>query len=104
MDRDLDEADRANYGDKNYGDSALNFPFRRQPSSTGLRVGRLRPALARLEGAPGQSLKPGEKVIVPERSANALGRTQAGEQFRLRLAGKQIGEAGVTLPDGRQRR
>jgi hypothetical protein len=73
-------------------------------SSTSLRFGRLRPTLARLEGAPGQSLKPGEKAVVPERSANALGRTQAGEQFRLRLAGKQIGEAGVTLPDGRQRR
>ena len=59
--------------------------------------------LARLEGAPGQSLEASEKAIVSERSANALRGAQAGEQIWLPLAGKQIGEAGEAVADGFQR-
>ncbi len=67
---------------------------RRSCVSTAFRSLRLRPTLARLQDAPGSSLDAGEKAIIAERPADALGGAQAIEQVRLRLAGKQIGEAG----------
>jgi RHS repeat-associated protein len=67
------------------------------------RFGRLRPALSRFEGAPGQPFDPCEKAIVSERPTDALGGAQASEKVRLRLAGDQIGETGEAIPDRGQR-
>jgi hypothetical protein len=54
----------------------------------------LRPTLAWFENAPGPSLDAGEKTIVAERPADALGGAQPLEQVGLGLAGQQIGKAG----------
>ena len=59
---------------------------------------RLRSALARFEGAPGRSLDGSEKAIIAGRPAKPCGGAQAGEQVRLRIAGKQIGEVKGSAP------
>jgi hypothetical protein len=53
---------------------------------------RLRPALARSQRPRGPPLDAGEKAIVAERPADALGSAQAVEQVRVRLVIEQIGE------------
>ena len=44
-------------------------------------LGRLRAALARLEAASGQPFDTGEKAVIAERSADALGGAQARDLF-----------------------
>jgi hypothetical protein len=72
-------------------------------ASTAFWSQRLRPTLAWLENTPCPSLDAGEKAIIAERPADTLGGAQAIEHIRLRLDGKQIGEAGEAVPDRRQR-
>lgn len=63
---------------------------------------RLRPAFAGFVDASSASLDAGEKAIISERPANALGGAQTSEQIGLRFAGKQIGKVGKAISDGCQ--
>jgi len=57
------------------------------------RCGRLRPALAWLEGPPGPSLDAGEKAVVAERPADALRDAQAAGAIKMLEGSYTISDA-----------